>query len=452
MNAMTTRKSSSGKVAAFFAAVATGMSIPTAALAASSISVDSVTQRWPWNNKVDITYTVTDGANHEGGVYAGVEFTITVPGRGSFTVPGPTAETGGTGSRQHTFAWSAPSGIKATDCTVTATLFPTNAPANDYMIIDLDSGDVSYERLIATQEDSNFRYNTDEFKTTKMVLRKIAANGVTWQMGSTSAETTVSNTSGSGDDRQREIQHSVTLDKNFYIGVFEVTQKQWKMLDTTAAAYFTADRDMRPMENVCFNEIRTCAIGSTAEDAAYRWPERPNPASFLGKLRDLTGGIDFDLPSEAQWEFACRAGNGDCFWNNGLPMVLAPFTNKSTNYIDSNLNLLARYYGQTKNTSKPAASTAPEAGGTAIVGTYRPNSWGIYDMHGNVMEYCLDAFKPDISSDAGAVNLGTGGQHRGGSYRQDARRCRAARRDSANGPTYRFDNVGLRVICTTGLN
>ena len=142
MNAMTTRKSSSGKVAAFFAAVATGMSIPTAALAASSISVDSVTQRWPWNNKVDITYTVTDGANHEGGVYAGVEFTITVPGRGSFTVPGPTAETGGTGSRQHTFAWSAPSGIKATDCTVTATLFPTNTPSDDYMVIDLATGAV----------------------------------------------------------------------------------------------------------------------------------------------------------------------------------------------------------------------------------------------------------------------------------------------------------------------
>ena len=452
MNAMTTRKSSSGKVAAFFAAVATGMSIPTAAFAASSISVDSVTQRWPWNNKVDITYTVTDGANHEGGVYAGVEFTITVPGRGSFTVPGPTAETGGTGSRQHTFAWSAPSGIKATDCTVTATLFPTNAPANDYMIIDLDSGDVSYERLLATQEDSNFRYNTDEFKTTKMVLRKIAANGVTWQMGSTSAETTVSVTSGSGDDRQREIQHSVTLDKNFYIGVFEVTQKQWEMLDTTAAAYFTADRDMRPMENVCFNEIRTCAIGSTAENTTYRWPERPNPASFLGKLRDLTGDIDFDLPSEAQWEFACRAGNGDCFWNNGLPMENVPFANSSQNYVDSNLNLLARYYGQTQSTKSPAANTSPDQGGTAIVGSYSSNSWGIYDMHGNVMEYCLDAFKKDISSDAGAVNVGTGGQHRGGSYRQDARRCRAARRDSANGPTYRFDNVGLRVICTTGLN
>jgi formylglycine-generating enzyme required for sulfatase activity len=264
-------------------------------------------------------------------------------------------------------------------------------------------------------------------------------------MGSTPAETTV--TATSGDDREREIAHTVTLDKDYYIGLFEVTQKQWKMLGPDSTPYFTTDGDMRPMENVCFNEMRVCAIGSTDEVVEYRWPARPNPDSFLGKLCTLSGGIDFDLPSEAQWEFACRAGNGDCFWNNGLPMVNVPFTQKDNN-IDSNLNLLARY----NQAKKPAANTSPAQGGTAIVGSYLPNSWGIYDMHGNVLEHCLDAWKKDISSDAGAVYLGTGGQHRGGCYWHDARRCRAARRDALFGTNNKGNNVGLRVVCTTGLN
>ena len=122
-----------------------------AANAASSITIDSVQQRWPWNNKVDITYTVTDGQNRAGGIYAGINFAITIPGYSTQVVSGnslaASAETGGPGSRQYTVTWTAPGGVKATSCSVTATLFPTNVPSgNDYMIIDLASGAIIYER------------------------------------------------------------------------------------------------------------------------------------------------------------------------------------------------------------------------------------------------------------------------------------------------------------------
>lgn len=370
MNAKTTRKYSSGKVAAFFAAVATGMSIPTAALAASSISVDSVTQRWPWNNKVDITYTVTDGANHEAGVYAGVEFTITVPGRGSFTVPGPTAETGGTGSRQHTFAWAAPSGVKATDCTVTATLFPTNTPSDDYMVIDLATGAVAYERLLATQEDSNFRYNTDEFKTTKMVLRKIPK----WSDASTLpnyaalAELGGYPTGYDGIDiggtsslNERQLR---TPDKDFYIGIFDVTESQYNLVTgvaspgTSAAPKYLRYQLFRNETAVTLTSldkagqvnVMTNAIVAVASDTG----------SFLQRLNYKTG-LYFDYPTEVMHEIAARAGAITSYlWGDS--------TDGYEDYVSCKVD---------------------DVNGSNLVGAKAANAWGLYDMCGLAYDWCL---------------------------------------------------------------
>ena len=111
--------------------VAASATIPMAANV-SSITIDSVAQRWPWNNKVDITYTVTDGQNHAAGVYCGVEFNVSVPGYGDILVHGyslgASAE-GDANGTQHTVTWTAPSGLKSTDCTISATLFSTNVPS-----------------------------------------------------------------------------------------------------------------------------------------------------------------------------------------------------------------------------------------------------------------------------------------------------------------------------------
>ena len=325
----------------------------------------------------------------------------------------------------------------------------------DYMAVDISA---------AAQPDTQTYYPAADFvpggvtnslyKTTTLLMRKIMAKDVTWTMGSTTLE-------NQNRQAEREATHQVKLANNYYIGVYEITQSQWSQVatnNTTAVANFTTERFMRPMEKVCYNEIRNAANTTTA-NASYNWPNAPNPSSFLGLLRSKTG-IDFDLPSEAQWEFAARAGNGVGYWNDGTPILNAN--------PDANLNLLGRYE---RNGGKVLSGTSyvyPAANcgvtsGTAIVGSYLPNAWGIYDMHGNVWEWCLDWYEDNINAHGGAVNIdpsapaktlsGASGATRlvrGGSWSIAAGICRPAYRDPYT-PTGRSTSGGFRVLCTAGL-
>ena len=325
----------------------------------------------------------------------------------------------------------------------------------DYMAVDISS---------AAQPDTQTYYPAADFvpggvtnglyKTTKLLMRKIMAKDVEWTMGSTTLETK--------RDATREATHQVKLDGNYYIGVYEVTQAQWDLIQPSrlAPSYFNnaADRAMRPVEQVCYNEIRNAANSMTA-DAAYNWPADPNPNSFLGKLRTKSG-LDFDLPSDAQWEFAARAGNGDTKWGDGSGILNADK--------DENLDLLGRYErdgGKVQNGTS-YANPAPSCGatnGTAIVGSYAPNAWGLYDMHGNVWEWCLDWYADDITAHGGKVNIdhakpantlsgasGANRVNRGGSWYAAAGYCRPAYRNY-NTPMYRNVSNGFRVLCSAGL-
>ena len=286
--------------------------------------------------------------------------------------------------------------------------------------------------------------NNPAYKTTKILMRKIMASGVEWTMGSAANET------------QRysvETPHVVTLTNNYYIGVFEVTQAQWKNVTPTSAAtpQFTAEAEMRPMEKISYNEIRNSA--NKTANAAYNWPANPNASSFLGLLRTKTG-LDFDIPTEAQWEFAARAGQGSGFWGDGSAI-------KNTD-TDANLNNLARYLYNHGGTST-TPTLAPSVGGTAIVGSHRPNAWGLYDMQGNVWECCLDWYSDNITTFDGKVNInmsnsaqtlsgatGSTRVRRGGSWYHPAGNCRPAHRISVASDSQNAD-AGLRVVCTAGL-
>ena len=322
----------------------------------------------------------------------------------------------------------------------------------DYMVVDISA---------AAQPNTQTYYPSADFvpggvtnslyKTTTLLMRKIMAKDVTWTMGSTTLE---------NQNRQaaREATHQVKLANNYYIGVYEITQSQWSQVatnNTTAVANFTTERFMRPMEKLSYNEIRNAANTTTA-NAAYNWPNDPNPSSFLGLLRSKTG-IDFDLPSEAQWEFAARAGNGVGYWGDGSGILNAA--------LDANLNLLGRYLNNpTSNSStSPAATISPSEGGSAIVGSYLPNAWGIYDMHGNVWEWCLDWYEDNINAHGGAVNIdpsapaktlsgasGANRVRRGGSLLDGAGNVRPAFRADKT-PTARDLNIGFRVLCSAGL-
>ena len=290
-----------------------------------------------------------------------------------------------------------------------------------------------------------------DYRTGMLVLRKIMAKDVTWMMGSAPAEL--------GRNSAREATLQVTLDANYYIGVFLITQTQWSLVATNSnvAANFQLEGSMRPMENVSYNEIRT----STTQDGNvnYYWPNDPHPRSFFGLLRTKTG-IAFDFPSEAQWEFAAHAGHGSGYWGDGSAITNAT--------IDANLSLQARYKNNpstnTRESGNPDKTAAPNIGGTSIVGSYAPNDWGLYDMLGNLMEWCLDWREDDISSRGGAVNVkltdpsknlagasATARVLRGGSWANTAGECRPAYRNFGGAGNRQSYYGGIRVVCPVGL-
>jgi formylglycine-generating enzyme required for sulfatase activity len=218
------------------------------------------------------------------------------------------------------------------------------------------------------------------------------------------------------------------------------------------------------MEQISYNEIRstydtgTKASVTPAANTSYDWPADPNPSSFLGLLRSKTG-IDFDLPSEAQWEFAARAGNGSGYWGDGSAIL-------NVN-ADTNLAGQGRYkhnggYIGANNGTNPAAN-CDVTNGTAIVGSYAPNAWGLYDMHGNIWEWCLDWFEMNITSYGGNLNINRANPQKtladassaqrvrvGGNWGNDAGACRPANRVGFV-PNSRYGGIGFRVLCSAGL-
>ena len=305
--------------------------------------------------------------------------------------------------------------------------------------------------------------NNPAFKTTQLVMRKIMARGVEWTMGSQEPEV------GWTYQYGRETVHKVTLANNYYIGVFEVTQAQWKNITrlNSISANFQVDGAMRPMDNVAYNEIRNNRTVNTSGDVnAGTLYADPSGDSFLVRLRNVTG-IDFDLPSDAQWEFAARAGNGLGYWGDGSTIISSDS--------DAHLARIARYrYNGGKigeNGDTTPANTCGVENGTAIVGSYMPNAWGIYDMHGNVNEWCLDWFESDLEAARdtngepynGRVNINpsnvaqclsgetaTVRVFRGGGWAEKASACRSAFRGTGT-PNIRSANRGFRVACTGGL-
>ena len=330
----------------------------------------------------------------------------------------------------------------------------------DYMAVDVsESAQQNTQKYYPSADFVPGGVTNSLYKTTMLLMRKIMAKDVTWTMGSTTLEKARSGI---------ETSHLVTLTNNYYIGVYEVTQSQWELIQPSRSmpSLFNSARAMRPVEQVSYNEIRNSA-NSTA-DTSHDWPKPPHSNSFLGKLHTKTG-IVFDLPSETQWEFAARAGNGDTKWGEGSS-VLVQTQNDAE---DANLNLLGRYKNNGgmvwsgSSYSNPQWSCGTE-NGTAIVGSYAPNAWGLYDTAGNVWEWCLDWYEYYPEWNNGTVNIDpndstkalsskVGGDIpgnrmiRGGSWNAPAWECRPARRSGASPSSQYNASCGFRVVCTAGL-
>lgn len=297
---------------------------------------------------------------------------------------------------------------------------------NLYLVIDLSAGPDATTYPVTGLDAVPAGGWTDEYKTTKLVMRRIPAGSFT--MGSPSNELGRS---------LIETQHSVTLTEDFYVGVFEVTQKQWERVMGDWPSFFTniSFRETRPVEQVSYNDILRTP-GQTNEVPAG-WPvtRTVDRFSFMGKLREKTGLTTLNLPTESQWEYACRAGTTTAL-NSGKDLQNVPGENPP-------LSEVARYLSNNDG-NQPDAGTS---GGTASVGSYLENNWGLYDMHGNVYELCLDWFglyPTPVATDPVGAASGSNRVIRGGSWKVTADRCRSASRAELE-PVFRSNATGFRL-------
>jgi formylglycine-generating enzyme len=224
-----------------------------------------------------------------------------------------------------------------------------------------------------------------------------------------------------------EIQHEVTITRPFYVGVHEVTQGEFfQVIAPTSKArpIFTERRGggpAHPMENLTWDlAVQFCT-------------------SLASQVAEKEAGRRYRLPTEAEWEYACRAGTSTPF-----------HFGKSLSSRQANFNGNYPFGG---------AEKGPYLRQTARVGSHAPNAWGLHDMHGNVAEWCSDFFDPDYyrkspkenprGPEKGVVPTDYNGFYlvvRGGSWLDEGRACRSAYRFSAM-PHDPYRLVGFRVVC-----
>lgn len=283
----------------------------------------------------------------------------------------------------------------------------------DYMVIDLD-GSKTVRYYVSTNFFPDGGLANDIYRTDKLVMRKCPAAGVTWWMGAPTDEP------GFEVTGQKETRHKVTLTHDFYIGIFELTQGQMAKVgypyDYSKFRKNPDCRYTRPAENLYFAKVRGDAKGLGWPNEDLDIAHAVDDGCVLDKFRKASGGMRLDLPTEAQWEFACRAETPTGL-NSGKELAAA--TDSAPN--DANLNEVARYRYNAGNCAYwDMPDDCDTSIGTAKVGSYLPNDWGIYDMHGNIAEICLDYYQDDLGSaqvmDPVGPTTGSGYALRGGSY------------------------------------
>ena len=374
------------------------------------------------------------------------------------------------GDGSHSFVWDACGawpGLKVKDFSAVVTARAVDDPP-DYMVVDLMPGSAERVRYFNSTNDlPGGLFGNPAYRTTHLVMRRIRMKNVPWVMGSA---TTEGGGVKIGKDATRfddETQHTVTFANDYWFSIFPVTQAQYTNTISGAFTFNYKTRgEMRPADNQSIVRLRQNKYSSgTAEKdiiAANHYPNSPHPDSFIGRLRTRTG-IEFDLPGEAQWECACRAGTGSSQWNNGA------YFKYSTLHIanDTAAGFPGRYQIHSKWTGSAysawdAATTDPDVGGTAIVGSYEPNAWGIYDMHGNVWEATLDYKQSDITgpefahgeinaNGANKLDGSAGGNiiYRGGNCGANGQwfKARSAYRNYSIGANTATLIFGFRVVC-----
>ena len=376
------------RIAAFFVAIS---------VQAATIDQVIVRQQWPWSETVKVEYVLSDASNPVNVSVAATADGVAVDSaKLAASLSGDVF--GVTGNGAHALEidpavalGAARASVRRFQVRLTTSAAPANLTQELYRIFDLNDGSCeSVSRAdIMNRPDKYGTYETDfskmgdgfsttldpsevfiwtgvtnnpVYKTDKLVMRRICAKDKVWQ--------------GGGDTK-----YWVKLTNDYLIAVFETTQAQWTKIYGTNFSYFAdaADADYRPAENMTQIEV----IGGRVEyskrsDATsykyyrtvvgneiYNFPTNGylhdiSQNTFMRKMWTKTN-YEFFLPTEAQWEYACRAGTTTAY-NHGKPSAVI-------------------------GSASEVGWTSYNSGGTThVVGTKPCNAFGLYDMHGNVME------------------------------------------------------------------
>ena len=290
-----------------------------------------------------------------------------------------------------------------------------NIPMGDKtsMSASLPDGSAFYVALQAYNSFGNSGYSNIEHFIIDTASTYTNSLGQTFNLLPAGTFTMGSPSDEAGRDSDEGPQHQVTLTQSFYMQTTEVTQSQWEAVMGSNPSGFSGCSTC-PVESVSWNDVQ----------------------SYITKM-NLRGEGTYSLPTEAQWEYAARAGSTTAFYNGGI-------TETGCDY-DQNLDAIGWYCYN---------SGYPDSGYPHPVAGKAPNAWGLYDMSGNVWEFCQDWYASDYYSnsptdDPQGPSSGSSRVIRGGGWNDGVQFCRAAYRyDGA--PGSRGSTLGFRLVLSSG--
>ena len=322
----------------------------------------------------------------------------------------------------HALTWQPlddwPVNLAADGCQIAVTPWSLEDPP-PYMVVAL--GMASNVSFYAAAEAVPCGVVSDLSRKYQMVFSRIPARNVRWQMGQSSPVST--------DDK--EIAHYVTLTNDYYMGVFPATFEQRNMMAMSSQSSSKGDR---PDNTTSYEQLRGATSG-------HDWPRDGHAVaddSIIGQFRAQSGLEAIDLPTEAEWEFACRAGASTLYYFGSSDSVFDDYG-----------------WRNESDTTKHGGTTYSGNNRMQVPGLLLPNAYGLYDMHGNVWEWCLDWYSESYAVAGSDVTAPTGPSTgtvricRGGSFAHHSWQASAGfhATGATSAPGSSYYTIGFRLCC-----